>query len=246
MTKTVDGLQSEATSEATSREAQAELDREAQAVQTRLDIVREFSRELAEEVQQLERKVRAARGTEPPATIPIEAQPEIAPEPAADMKPIPDMTFTVYPPPTPPAPSLEHRIERHLRHNIASTVELARVTGRTVDDVGAALANLRPRAHNLGSAELPKWIWLPNGYSSQELRDLVRRVISHQPMELRELVAVTGVREGLVAGHLTELRRSDNVVDLGSPYRGRWFIMPSTARDARLAPPRTNRRNDRD
>jgi len=240
MTKTVDGFQSEATSEATS----AELDREAQAVQTRLDIVREFSRELAEEVQQLERRVRTARGTEPPATIPVETQPEIAPEPAADMKPIPDMTFTVHPP-TPPAHSLEHRVEQHLRHNIASTVELARVTGRTVEDVGAALANLRPRAHNLGSAELPKWIWLPNGYSAQELRDLVRRVISHQPMELRELVAVTGVREGLVAGHLTELRRTDNVVDLGSPYRGRWFILPSTARDARLAPPRT-RRNDRD
>jgi len=131
--------------------------------------------------------------------------------------------------------TLTEEIEAQLRAHILSTDELAKVTGRSREEVQAVLKAQRPKLHNLGTPERARWSWrVGNEAAPPELRSLVERLISFAPMEFRDLVAATGAREGLIQGHLVEIRKVKPVVDLGTPGRARWFLMPSTARDATL------------
>jgi hypothetical protein len=221
-----------------------ETDTEIENVQARLSIVREFSAELAQEVKALEEKLNFARGTRdirpPEPALPAEqlglpmamtALPDALSAP--DSPDSPDLEMMA------PSLSIEEKIEEHLRGAIATTSELVRVTGRPGDEVIAAIRTMKPHVYNVGTTEIPRWSWRPGSHCPPaDLRALIFRLISLRPMELREIIAATGVRESIVAGQLTELRRTESVVDFGSKFRGRWFIIPKNARDARLGPPR--------
>lgn len=134
-------------------------------------------------------------------------------------------------------------VEAQLRANIMTTDDLSKATGYTREEVLGIIKANRPKIHNLGTPDRGRWSWrIGSDAPPQELRALVERLITFAPMEFRELVTATGAREGLIQGHLVELRRAKPVVDLGTPGRARWFLMPARARDASLVHHRTKRK----
>ena len=133
------------------------------------------------------------------------------------------------------AATLAEQIEQHLRRRIMTTPELSRAVGVPVDEVTAQLKTMRGKVTNLGTPSHARWSWrVGSDATPQELRSLIERLIQFQPMEFRELVHATGARDGLVQGHLVEIRKTNDVLDFGTPGRARWFLMPGKVRNARL------------
>lgn len=193
--------------------AEIEAVRSAEEIAADLEHTKASIASLSEQVNELEAKVRLARGT---GNVAGEAATAVA-----EAKPS--------------AATLVEQVEVLLRQQIMTTDELARAVGQPRDRVLAALKSVRAKVHNLGAPDRARWSWrLGNEARPADLRALVERLISHAPMEFRDLVTATGAREGLIQGHLVEIRKTKPVVDLGTPGRARWFLMPEGARDARL------------
>lgn len=175
---------------------------------------------LQEQIDELKSRLRLARGTDDLTKAAAEAARN-----AAAVTPLPRPL------------TLEEQIEAHLRRQIMTTAQLSKALGVPADQVLASVKRVRSKVHNLGTPDLAKWTWrIGNDAPPAELRALVERLISFMPLEFREIVTATGARDGLVQGHLVELRKVKNVVDLGagSSSKARWFLMPENARDARL------------
>ena len=210
---------------------QEEVAGELEHVQATLAETKERADLLRAEVAALEERLRIARGTGE-----LEKEAREAREIAAAAQLPPPVPARA---PTPIKPSLAQLIEMVLKTRVATTEDLSRETGFAKERVLAEIKKLRRSIADVGSAERARWTWrLGNDVPPQELRALVERLITCQPMEFRELLAATGSRPGLIQGHLIELRKVREVVDLGSPGRARWFIVPPGARDARIQPRR--------
>lgn len=163
---------------------------------------------LREQVDELEKKLRMARGTGDFAPMRAETQ-----------------------------PTLDEQIEQLLRHEILTTTAIAKVLGVPVGKVTEFLKKKRSQVANLGSPDQARWSWrIGDKATTKEIYDLVERLITDSPMSFREVVSASGVRDGLVQGALIEIRRArTDILNLGTQARGRWFI-PARAKPAHLTP----------
>lgn len=169
---------------------------------------------LRKEAEELEKKVKLAKGTGD-----VQEQAQEAVRLATATRPA----------------TLVEQIETHLRQKFMSPEELSRAIGVSTDKVVAAVKTVKTKVHNLGTRDRPRWTWkLDNAAEPKDLRALVERLISYAPMEFRQIVEATGVRDGLIQGHMVEIRKLHDVFDMGTPGRARWFMMPPNARNARL------------
>lgn len=176
-----------------------------------------------EEIAALEQKVRLARGTQ-------DMPPLAAPAPVVAASTIPVVAV----------PSLIQRIEAALRERVLSTVELAHDLGEPVGKVTFAVRGLRKNLGNVGTTTESRWTWrIGDGTPPAELEAVVLRLVSEQPLTTAELVAATGARASRVGGAMVAIQRSGvQVMNLGTQHRHRWFVVPASAKDVRLAPKR--------
>jgi len=139
-----------------------------------------------------------------------------------------------------PAPTLAQTIEARLRERPMELRDVAEVVGVTLSQAAAELGKMRQskKVWNVGTATAARWIWRVGDMAPPDvLRAMVETLISDQPMTTAELVAATGARAPRVSGVLVEIQRSQHqVMNLGTPRRGRWFMIPATAKQAKLAP----------
>ncbi len=167
-----------------------------------------------EQIQELEAKLRLVRGTrelEMPKAEPL-------PEP----KPV----------------NLADRVEACLRERVMTLEDLAKTLAEPTGRIAKALTSVKEHIRNVGTSDRPRWTWrIGDDSTSAELNALVRRLISDQPLTTAEIVQATGARPARVNGAIVAIQRSgDRIWDMGTPARGRWFLVPADARDARLAP----------
>jgi hypothetical protein len=143
--------------------------------------------------------------------------------------------------PVPSAPeALSVRIEKSLRNAILDLKSLAKVVEASTSEVARELeaARLERKVFNVGSAASARWIWrVGDTGPTTELRETMIRLMTYLPITTAEMVAATGARLSRVSGALADIERSGAcVVDLRYPNEvsARYFIMPKSARDARL------------
>jgi hypothetical protein len=142
----------------------------------------------------------------------------------------------------PPPEALISRIERALRRETLTLGQLSKTTGAREPDVLEVLgkATLAGQVFNVGSTTHPVWTWkLGDKGSPQELTLVVRRLISERPMTTRQLTDATGARFARVGGVIVNLQRTeppDRFLNMGTARVGRWFLIPSNAKSAALAP----------
>lgn len=101
---------------------------------------------------------------------------------------------------------------------------------RSTDDAPDA-----KQVYNMGSEDVPSWIWVIGDEApAEELREMVRRLISIKPMTFAELTLATGARRGRLSGQLVQLQRDGAPLDTGINPPGarsyRWFLRPSKKR----------------
>lgn len=182
-----------------------------QAIEASLTSARERAVQLTKDVEELETKLRHARGT---GDVTAQAAKAVAP------------------------PTIAQKIETALRANVFALPELAKAIGETTGKTGAAIRAMRKNLGNLGTPARARWVWrIGEQATTAELTDMIKHLISDQPLTTAELVAVTGVRLSRVSGALVAIQRSGmNVYNLGTPHRHRWFVVPSIVRGATLPP----------
>lgn len=187
-------------------------DAELENIEATLAALRERANALTLEATKLEKFVKAARGSR-----------DVTKEAAAAR-----------------ALTLPEQIEVELRRQIMTTEALARAIGAPAASVVEALKSVRRRVADIGTQEQARWTWrLVEGQATtEEVRVLVERLITDQPMTFQDLVRATGLREGLIQGALVDIRRvRQEILDLGTKHRARWFL-PIHARPAYLGPKR--------
>lgn len=205
----------------------------AQQVGTEFTDVNNKIKALEDEIELLKKSVRLAKGTKDVGQEAAEAlrQARQGAEPVTPVSVVETKPLT-----------LAEQIEQILRREFMTTEQLSRAVGASVSKVSEALKSARPKVINLGSVDRPRWSWRVGSTAKpSELRNLIERLISYEPMEFRQIVNATGAREGLVQGHMVEIRKArKDVYDMGTPGRARWFILPETARPAHLERKRGN------
>ncbi len=129
----------------------------------------------------------------------------------------------------PPVLSLDDRIVRALKVGIFTLEELAREVHASAGPVGEVLKRLRAenRIINLGNDARPRWAWLVGDETSfEELKRTIVKFIADRPMYLQDLLHATGARRNRVSGVLSKMHRDgEPVLNLGTPARGRWFMI---------------------
>lgn len=201
-----------------------------------LHIVREQAKELADHVEELEKRLSLARGTgdvterariaaEMDVAAPV-AMPrtKTAPLPAAPKKPA----------------TTKERVEGALRGHSMNTAQISKATGLSIGKVSEALRQLRVdrRVTNVGSEDFPKWTRrIGNDTPTSELNAEVRRLISDAPMTMQELVEATGALTSRVSGCIVDIQRRnpDRILNLGNPRRARWLLLGPGAKVAGLS-----------
>lgn len=145
-----------------------------------------------------------------------------------------------------PKPGITVRIESVLRDKIMTLNALAKEIGESSSKTNTALRSMRKNLANVGTPTCARWTWRVGPQATAaELISAVRRLIMDQPLTTAELVASTGCSVQRVSGAMVALQRSAKVLNLGSTSRGRWFLVPESARDARLPPKTTEPKNGR-
>lgn len=139
--------------------------------------------------------------------------------------------------PEPKRETMTDAIERVLRHEALSIVEVADRIGSPAGPVAAAMRAFKAsgRVYNLGSEERPRWIWVIGDSSTPEqLYATVELLVSIKPMPHEEIVAATGARPNRVNGVLVRLRDAERVYNLGTKNRALWFLLPKGAKVSRV------------
>lgn len=140
-------------------------------------------------------------------------------------------------PPEPPKPvTLRDRIQNALMSETLTTAKLSKALGEPVDVVSREIAAAKGegKVMNVAFDDDPHWTWRPgDDISTQDLKKLVRRLLSERPMWIKDLVHVTGARASRVDGVLTELKRTEKVVDaamgMGRPgqLQAKMYFIPT-------------------
>lgn len=200
---------------------------EIEQIEQTLQIARQQAKDLERAVQEMEERVRLARGTQD-LTEKVAA---VATPPAKKPEK----------PATPPKPqTLRQRIEAQLRRESMSVSQLARTLVAPQTQVTDVVEGLRKegKLYNVGSAEYPMWTYRIGDHTpTSEVNRLVRRLIAERPMSLRELVDATGARLSRVSGAIVHLQRTEKqMLNLGVRRAARWFLVTDKAQVTRLPP----------
>lgn len=134
--------------------------------------------------------------------------------------------------------TLAERITQLLQRRVMSPDELASELGAQPEQLTIALRTIRKRLHNVGG-ETPRWFCeLGDDATTEAINAAVEALIAERPMTSAELVAATGARGSRVSGAIVKLQRdaSRSIINLGDANRGRWFLVPPSARSAALKP----------
>lgn len=142
--------------------------------------------------------------------------------------------------PAPPAPpqTLAQKVEAALRQSVLPVNEIALQVGAPVVRVVATIRALGTRVYNVGTADRPRWSWVPGeNIGIDELADLVERLITERPLGRQELQEATGVNSNRIGGALYRMQRErKRVINVGTAVRARYFLLPTsvaTDRDIR-------------
>jgi hypothetical protein len=169
---------------------------------------------LRQEQAQLEQQVRLARGTR-------EGMAPIAGGTLADRV----------------LASLADRVLASLAERPRSIDELARDLGTPSGRIAAAIKPMRGKLSNVGTEALPAWFPIVGDEAPTEvINAAVTALVRFKPMRFAELMAATGARQGRVSGAIVALQRDPKarIVNLDTPARARWFIVPEGIQLARL------------
>lgn len=132
---------------------------------------------------------------------------------------------------------LEDRIGVLLKERPRSLEELARDLREPAGKVSAAIKPLRKHLFNAGTDAAPAWFWIVGDESpTDQLNAAVAALVRYRPMRFQELLAATGARQGRVSGAIVALERDpeSRLVNLDTPTRARWFIVPQGIQLAKL------------
>lgn len=138
-----------------------------------------------------------------------------------------------------PAKTLAEQIQSLLQGRPMSADEIARVLhvqiGKVLHEIKVAKAS--KKIYNIGQPDHPRWFWRVGPHAtSKDVKDAVAKLISDMPMSFAQICVATGIKGSLVQGALIELRRTKDVKNLGTKTKGRYFMLPETALDGKLAP----------
>lgn len=221
--------QTENTSEETTTPKPEQLAETASDIATiaqNLNIVKEHTKELETMITGLEQRLRVARGTRD-LTRQVRT---------AQQTPMPRVRRTADP---------KGHVAQVLHGNSYNIPQIAKATGMTTNRIHDAIRELRAerKIANVGTEDFPRWTYrIGDTANSQELNAEVRRLISDRPMTTQELVDVTGCRLSRVSGALVGLQRAstddspEQLLNLGTPRRAKWFLVTDKAQPARLSP----------
>lgn len=183
---------------------------------------------LRKETAQLERKLaRGTRDIKPATKIAAPVQPK--PEPKDDAA-APRVGGGL-------SLDLGARVEAALRVHPHSLEELARELKEPVGRISTALKPLRKHLYNVGTEHAPAWFWIVGDEASaSEINQAVLTLVKFKPMRFPELLAATGARQGRVSGAIVAMQRDSNarLVNLDTPQRARWFMVPEGVTLAKL------------
>ncbi len=99
-------------------------------------------------------------------------------------------------------------LERLLRAQSLSTLELTEALGGGVREIRQLLRDAEKSVHNVGTGEHPIWTWkIGDRTSAEVLRGTVRRLLSERPMSQQQVVQATGASQRRVANAIKQLRR---------------------------------------
>lgn len=135
------------------------------------------------------------------------------------------------------APPLTDRMLASLTERPRSLDELARELREPAGKISAAIKPLRARLYNAGTEAAPAWFPIVGDEAPTEIVNAaVAALVRYRPMRFQELLAATGARQGRVSGAIVALERDpeSRLVNLDTPTRARWFIVPQNVQLARL------------
>lgn len=203
-------------------------DKDIKTITANLHILREQTKELEDMIHKLEDQFRHARGT---GDVYEQAK---AATTLAEVKPV----FKREPRQRHQDPKNE--VVNALRGVSLSINQVSKATGISVSRVADVIRALRVehKIANVGSEDFPKWTYrIGDSAPPHELNSEVKRLIQERPMSTQELIEITGARLTRVSGALVALQRSENqLLNLGSQRRARWFLVGDNVVLAKLPP----------
>lgn len=206
-----------------------------------LHIVREQAKELEHEVDQLEGRLRVARGT---GDVTKEAAQATATTVAAAAIPAMIAVTQRIPVAQLHIPRPQTQVERAIRGQSLNVAQISKATGLAAGKVSDRIKQLRQdrRVANTGSEDFPRWtLRIGDSTSTQQLTAEVKRLVIERPMTTQELVEITGARMSRVSGSLIHLQRTeDRLLNLGTARRAKWFLVSAGVTMAKLAPKASN------
>jgi hypothetical protein len=127
--------------------------------------------------------------------------------------------------------TLEDNLQRALQERPRTFDDLSKHVDAEPAKVSNALHALRKakKIVNVGSEELPRWFWVVGDDAPVEvIYAAVGALIRDRPFTLQELLAVTSARASRVSGAIRNLMSEGNarVMNIGTPGRARWFVVP--------------------
>lgn len=150
--------------------------------------------------------------------------------------------------------TLEAKIEAVLRAASLDVIRLAAAVKEPEKRVQSAINRLTKAGQvaNVNSVNRPVWIWcLGDNGTTEELNQVVFRLLSERPMTTQELSDVTGARYARVSGAVVWIQQHPvygrRITDhLGAEGRAKlWFVLPAEPRYATLEPRSSKRRRKR-
>ena len=116
-----------------------------------------------------------------------------------------------------PVVDVNERIRLGLETESKNNKTLAAELKMSEDKVKTLMQDLRAqgKVFNMGFDDDQRWVWrVGDDAPGPVLRAAIRQLITERPMTLRDLCNATGARRQKVSGHMIEIQRSDEVVDL--------------------------------
>lgn len=139
-----------------------------------------------------------------------------------------------------PVVDINERVRLSLGTDSKNNKMLALELKVSEDKVKAQLQELRTqrKVFNIGFDDDQRWVWrVGDDVDGPVLRAAIKHLIAVRPMTLRDLVNATGTRREKVSGHMIEIQRAHDVIDLsgGDTHAKIYFLMSDKIQSARLA-----------
>lgn len=139
---------------------------------------------------------------------------------------------------------LRARVQEALMEEPLTAAKLAAGLHQSQHTVDTLLQELKSegKIFNMAMGDLtPMWYWrVGDNTDFPTLILSVKNLIRHSPLARPDLEQITGARLSRVDGAIVELRRTYDVINLGTERRARWFLRSETPpQEGGLAPKKT-------